>query len=1622
MAGWLLATARPRGARLSAAVGLMRGLGFRLRKSQKDEAQSNPSVASASSTQHLSPATRLSVWGKRKTSTTEKDSITEFHSSDFSFPNLPRSSKSPSTPIGSTLGLHLVHQPSCIAPVDIVFVHGLGGDSRATWSKGHDLDLFWPKLWLPFDPDTGNARIFTFGYNASFELLYDMRFGKDKSGQDLGIGKVPIIFVAHSMGGLVVKKAYLRGQNDSQYQHIVRSISAIVFLATPHRGSNLAEILNRVLMVSFQSSRSFIKELKQSSSSIQELNEQFRHVAPNLSIFTFYEMLATTIVKAKKVMVVEKGSALLGYDKEISRGLNADHHGVCKYSSTDDPNYIHVLNALKTLVGLFRLEGNNRLVDDAKDVKNLLAISASPEDDFCSFRSRWMPGTCEWLFDEPAIQTWLQHTPETRVLWFNAPPASGKSILSTHLISYLQSSGMLCQYFFFKFGDHSGRSLSSTLRSISFQVAKDIPDFKHRLQELSNEHPMLENVDSTLIWRRIFESILFKLDLDRPLYWVIDAVDESDSPKALVELLRSLSSSRATLRVILISRKTESLVLAFDRLSRLIPLDLIEKDGNDHNSLDIRKFVRNEIKHMRGTDELKQRVTMDVISRAGGNFLWVRLVVEEILKCHTEESIQETLNEIPGDMNSLYQRMETAISNSRKSDRLLARSLFEWTICAQRSLTLQELSMALSSGFPKFLDLRRTIQDVCGQFILVTQKGQVELVHQTARDYLITTSNSEISINPRKAHELLFSRTITVLMNPKLRLSLTQSQHSLQSTDPFIFYAATSWSYHLRHAHTSSDEALDLLIKFFKKILVEAAKVLSMFVNTYRKLNVAEIPPPHRLLDLNILDLWVIDLVKIVGKFSRHLWLEPPAIYKLVPPLCPVKSILRQQFYQPETAKISVSGISDSNWSDNLAKISLPNDIQAWRIACAGQYIAVQGSTGTIFLWDSYNFLEACTLVHDEPVTAITFNKDGSRLATYGFQSTKLWSIPSGRMLASTSNPKNVRAMAIIFSDNDTKLLTGSDDRVIRHIRVDDFGAGWHLLDPALLKETVPIEGTIINSPKYIAFNGDATQVGVSYRGFPLSVWDLNEGRVIGRCRRATESRGDVCSSFGRWFAVDRFTWNPVSGHIIGVYKDGTIFKWHPVTDENREVRSSTDEVAASPDGKLFVTSDSNGTVKVWNFAYFSVIYQLSSSDLVMGLTFSPDCRRFYDIRGSYINAWESNSLIRFSESEESYSDTASDNQAPTSISQISETYLAQYEEVSALAVSRSGSLYCVGNEEGIVNLHDASTGKSIELIKFRSSLDVTLLAWSEDTSHIAAANLSGDIVVKRLVLPAFHALDTGFEIKILPSPKVNLEGSNKQQLLFNYDSGLLLIMGEAQGVIWGVDDGAVKASTKLTDSNSGKWLRHPTQKQLLLGFGVNDVKVFQWHDFAEQYSLQFQDPLGLNNRPSPGENHDKATESTKAKLENDEKSHLDSTVSKAIFTQDEKHILVQIKHTSTKGRITKRLLIFDKSVFDITGEQKSIAPLTYLCLTPDIIARIEVPLDILAGQRLVFLDRDLWVCTLKLRSKSHEAPKHHYFIPRDWVSSNGLEQCCITRDGILLCPKEDKVAVVKNNLEAGSF
>ena len=63
-----------------------------------------------------------------------------------------------------------LHNSSFTPPLNIVFVHGLGGSAEGTWTDG-ETNSFWP-LWLSKVKGLENARIMTFGYDSSWNEIW----------------------------------------------------------------------------------------------------------------------------------------------------------------------------------------------------------------------------------------------------------------------------------------------------------------------------------------------------------------------------------------------------------------------------------------------------------------------------------------------------------------------------------------------------------------------------------------------------------------------------------------------------------------------------------------------------------------------------------------------------------------------------------------------------------------------------------------------------------------------------------------------------------------------------------------------------------------------------------------------------------------------------------------------------------------------------------------------------------------------------------------------------------------------------------------------------------------------------------------------------------------------------------------------------------------------------------------------------------------------------------------------------------------------------------------------------------------------------------------------------------
>lgn len=136
--------------------------------------------------------------------------------------------------VGEFDNLECVVQPT-IGEVqfDVVAVHGLGSNWRTTWG-----DLLQPCSWLQdlLPKEIPNARIWTCGFDVREYIRHDLITSRSKSllnsfEKQREDPKRPIIFIAHSLGGIILEAALQESSKSLR-----ASVHGIVFLGLPQFG------------------------------------------------------------------------------------------------------------------------------------------------------------------------------------------------------------------------------------------------------------------------------------------------------------------------------------------------------------------------------------------------------------------------------------------------------------------------------------------------------------------------------------------------------------------------------------------------------------------------------------------------------------------------------------------------------------------------------------------------------------------------------------------------------------------------------------------------------------------------------------------------------------------------------------------------------------------------------------------------------------------------------------------------------------------------------------------------------------------------------------------------------------------------------------------------------------------------------------------------------------------------------------------------------------------------------------------------------------------------------------------------------------------------------------------
>lgn len=1367
-------------------------------------------------------------------------------------------------------------------------------------------------------------------------------------------------------------------------------------------------------------------------------------------------------------MVADKDSSILGYPGEICIPLDADHRSICKYESPTDPNYTAVRNTLRSLVrktvtehqaigGTFLPRQTGRAL---RDLESLLGVSEPPDVDYNFFRDQWTEGTNDWILRDESFVRWRDAKISShRMLWLSGGPGTGKSVLSSFVVNSLVENGALCQYFFIRFGNRGKRGLSVLLRYFAYQVAQSLPGFLHRLSELKDETIDFKTAHPMVIWDRIFKSIIFKLRAEEPIYWVIDGLDEAEDPQAVVKMLSEISQSSLPIRILFAGRRTMGITAAFQKFAGSLGYGIIEIQASRGHRDDLHRHIHEKLALGGGAgfaEDIKRRI----VDRSEGNFLvsmticvsytsvgntykfqWASLVVKKMSECFTELDMERAQEELPVDMEALYDRMASSIATTlRAEDKSLAVLILQCVTCSLRVLKVSELSQAVGKAASGIADFQSLILDICSGLVVLDDDGNAAMVHQTARNYLLQPESlnggkQAFRIDRQAANKALFLSCMECLMTTGLSKKLARSE-----PPEFLNYASQFWSSHLVSSSIHDPEVARALRGFLTdergyvlvwihalaldgqlRFLIRASQDLSRFAAKYK----AQDPLGH-----TIFENWAIDFPRIVGRFSNVLRRKPDSIYYSIPAFCPKGTVVYQQFGKRGIRDLTVSGLLAETWDDSLARISLghgPGNTSALSMVTAGSRIAVLDTAGRVFLYDSSDFREATAspITPSERTHMIALSSTATLLATYDNRWTKVWQVHTGNCVATIHNAKwGVRPLDMLFTNYNSTLLVGTDDLVIQSVELRSTRpVAWKVVAELGDKSGVL---PAMNKATHMTLSQDGDMVAVSHRGLPLTMWEMSNP---GLCWTYDDGGGGTPTIHG----VRKLAWQPHQDRILGLSDEQSLFKWSPFENEMDHRSSTATTLSMSLDGVLFATGDDRGQVLLYETATLSVLYQLDAPDAVLDLAFSPDSRRFYDVRVSCVNFWEPNVLTEFAGQSSQETDAMSTAQTLwSSSSEATVIVSGQMKSITALAGSPNGRLYCCATGDGVVTLHDTQDRNHVDIYLSSTYTAIEHICWSSDGKLICFTDEDNQVTMMSIA----QWIADKEVVTELPATTLPRKAGKIHQLLFFPEMGCFLICTSSK--IYAISSSHSMRQSQTFDDEQIRWIEHPAGPEFILGFGGSTIYILDW-DLTEVQRYQISWPWN--------ESVDSKTDIASNLTSSNTNLHIPGRI---LVTHDKQHIVLQMLPPKLHKRAQQLYFLCTNALSipaepQIAGhprEQTSVPPSICPSTFPtDLASDIEIPLDFLPRDRLVFLSKNFAVCSVKFhwtissskpsyvagpsrttavtgrktRGRAKGSPQELFALPGDWVGEHCLATCSIWAvEKSLLCPRNGEVAIVK--------
>ncbi|KAL4883893.1 ankyrin repeat-containing domain protein [Aspergillus karnatakaensis] len=684
--------------------------------------------------------------------------------------------------------------PKC---VEIIAVPGLGSDMTYTWiSKGvHWLrdNTMLPKA-IPqarvlvygyrsqwYGPDAVDIRLPVIGHDLLEAIKVDRRECKNK--------KRPIIFVGHSLGGLVVSKAVSIAKRESErYKGLIDCITACVFLGTPFHGSaaqSWGKLIGTVGSVLGQANyTSLIKTMKSGSSELDDLRDEFLADVGNtrIDVECYFEQEKTY----NAVIVDERSASLEGKPRHP---WARNHSEMNKFEGPKDHCYRQLSGSLKDMVNqsfrrikLRQDALKQDIVNDQRVDKVLESLEVNnPRKDLNTIRlvsglAKGMKPS-SWIQQNDDYTGWRDEG-SSQTMWICGSAGKGKTMAALAIVEELtqrvqgvDDGSLVLGHFFCDEQDKDKSNGLNVLKSLAWQLLRIRKDLARHFfgDDPASKAGGKSDADfdfSSLpdLWKCL--KMAFSDPSLGTVYFVVNSLDQIDL-ESRKELLGAVTSFRPPVpddedapsgplvKWLFLSAPRDDLH-GFLHGARILNLD--DGSNSDRQDDDLRMYVSQKVTQIaqerKFSRPLEYFVKSFIALRARGksNYDWVNLVCLELENEElSQNAVRARLEELPTDLYPMYDQVSRRVLRGIDIEVEYAKEILRCLLLVQAPPTLQEL--AIVAGLPETdRDNRTALKkhvERCGALTKMIKVGsdiKVQLSHTSVREFLRSKASDWLSM------------------------------------------------------------------------------------------------------------------------------------------------------------------------------------------------------------------------------------------------------------------------------------------------------------------------------------------------------------------------------------------------------------------------------------------------------------------------------------------------------------------------------------------------------------------------------------------------------------------------------------------------------------------------------------------------------------------------------------------------------------------------------------------------------------------------------------------------------------------------------------------------------------